>query len=198
MIETARLLLRPWHLDDADALAPLLEANHAYVRDWIPASASTPVAAPLLRERLARYADDFAAKRAWRYALFTRDTHELIGELTLFPRTFASRGELADADRIEIGYWLREAAAGNGYITEACTAALELARAYPQCQCVEIRVDVRNTRSAAVSQRLGFALADTVQQPVSAPSNGSITLQVWRLALSITSTHPTANRQPTA
>lgn len=198
MIETARLLLRPWHLDDAETLAPLLEANHAYVRDWIPASASTPVAAPLLRERLARYADEFSGNRAWRYALFTRDSHELIGELTLFPRTYASRCELVDADRIEIGYWLREAAAGNGYITEACTAALELARAYPQCQCAEIRVDVRNTRSAAVPQRLGFALADTVQQPMSAPGSGSITLQVWRRPVHLTSSHATANRQPTA
>lgn len=35
-LRTARLMLRPWRAEDADALLPILEANQAHLGPWIP------------------------------------------------------------------------------------------------------------------------------------------------------------------
>jgi RimJ/RimL family protein N-acetyltransferase len=174
-LRTARLLLRPWRAMDAAALRPVLEANIAHLGPWIPAHVATPVPLPTLAERLTGFADDFAAGRAYRYALLTPDEARILGEVDLFPRAAAGRVPLAAADHVELGYWLDAAVTGQGLATEAARALLDLAAALPGMTHVEIRCDVANAASAAVPQRLGFQLA--------AVEAGG---QVWRKPLAST------------
>jgi len=162
------MLLRPWRAEDAEALAPMLAANAGHLGPWIPPHVWTPVPPPSLAKRLEAFADDFAAGRGFRYALLTLDESRLLGEADLFPRNAASRVPLADADRVELGYWLDAAVTGQGFATEAMRALLEVASALPGIGHAEIRCDERNARSAAVPQRLGFAL-----------TNSTGTMQVW-------------------
>ena len=170
-LRTARMLLRPWHPDDAALLAPVLESNVAHLTPWIPAHVATPLPVPELAERLRGFANDFAADRAWRYALLTHDERRVLGEADLFPRSASGRVTLREADRLEIGYWLDSAATGQGLATEAVIALLEIGVAMPGIGHVEIRCDANNAASAAVPRRLGFALASTEG-----------TLQVWSRA----------------
>jgi RimJ/RimL family protein N-acetyltransferase len=58
----------------------------------------------------------------------------------------------------EIGYWVRTAHSGNGYMTEAVEAVTALATDGLMMQRVEIRCDVKNRRSAAVAERAGYTL----------------------------------------
>jgi RimJ/RimL family protein N-acetyltransferase len=58
--------------------------------------------------------------------------------------------------RFEIGYWLRESAVGFGYVSETVQLLTCLAFDRLEASRVEIRMDVRNTRSRAVPERLGF------------------------------------------
>lgn len=158
-IRTERLYLRPWRADDASVLLPILEANVAHLDNWIPAHVSAPAPLDELRARLAGFADDFAGQRSWRFAIFTADGSELLGEVDLFFRSANGRVRLADADRLEIGYWLRSDVTGRGYATEAARAMLALAHTLEGMKHVEIRCDPRNAPSAAVPKRLGFQLA---------------------------------------
>src|SRR5205085_1366715 len=121
-LRTARLLLRPWAASDAAALAPILEANVAHLSPWIPAHVATPAPVPQLAERLAGFAADFTAARAFRYALMTPDESRLFGEADLFGRAGTGRVPLGDADRLELGYWLDAAVTGQGLATEAMRA----------------------------------------------------------------------------
>lgn len=171
-LRTPRLLLRPWTADDAEALGPVLAANVAHLAPWIPAHVATPVPLPALRERLAGFAADFAAGRAYRWALLTLDGAQLLGEADLFPRDAGGRVPLPAADRAELGYWLDAAATRHGIATEATRALLDVASLLPGMSHAEIRCDARNAPSAAVPRRLGFQLA-TVEAGY----------QVWRLAL---------------
>ena len=98
------------------------------------------------------------------------DDLRLIGEVDLFPRAETGRVPLSEGDRVELGYWLDASATGQGLITEAARALLDVARELPQVLHAEIHCDAANERSAAVPQRLGFHLA-TVEH----------SLQVWRL-----------------
>jgi RimJ/RimL family protein N-acetyltransferase len=172
------LLLRRWQATDAPELAPILEANVAHLADWIPARVSKPAPVAQLVERLEDYSAAFDADREWRYALFTTDRPRLIGETSLFPRTASERVSFDTADQIEIGYWLRADATGEGYATEAARAALALALTLPGMSRVSIRCDERNAPSVALSRRLGFQLAATIDQ-TAASSDRAIRLQVW-------------------
>lgn len=172
LIRTPRLLLRPWHADDAGTLLPVLRANHEHLGPWIPSHVAKAVPLPELAIRLAGFAADFAAARSYRYALRTLDDTHLCGEVALFPRDTTGRVPLWAADRVELGYWLDAAVTGRGLATEAAGALLDVAATLPRMTHAEIRCDAANTPSAAVPQRLGFHLA--------AVEAG---LQVWRFAL---------------
>jgi RimJ/RimL family protein N-acetyltransferase len=178
VITTPRLDLRPWRATDAPALLPILEANQDHFASWIPRAVSEPVSVPVLEARLEARAEDFAADRAWRYAYLLRADDRLLGEVSLFPRDAQGRVALADADRFEIGYWLRRDATGQGLATEAARAMLDLARSLPQVRLVEIRCDPRNAPSGAVAHRLGFTL-DRIETREGAGTAGALHTHVW-------------------
>jgi len=137
---------------------------------------------PELEERLAGFGEDFAAAREWRYGLFALDTQTVLGEIGLYPRNEAGRVSFDDADRIELGYWLRADATGKGFITEAAQALLDIASTLPHLSHVEIRCDARNAPSAAVPRRLGFALGASIVSEASATAEPAVQLQVWTRA----------------
>jgi RimJ/RimL family protein N-acetyltransferase len=178
-LRTARLLLRPWMPADAPPLQPILEANQAHLGPWIPAHVSAPVPLSELAARLAGFADDFAAGRGFRFAMLTRDGSRLLGEADLFPRTAEGRVPLAEADRVELGYWLDAGVTGQGFATEATRALLDLAATLPGVTQAEIRCEAANAPSAAVPRRLGFTLADTILAPSVVPGDPPVALQIW-------------------
>jgi RimJ/RimL family protein N-acetyltransferase len=172
-LRTARLLLRPWTPEDAAALHPVLSANVAHLGSWIPRHVSRPVPPAELAARLTGFAADFAALRAFRFAMLTPDGTRVLGEADLFPRAATGRVPLADADRAELGYWLDNAATGQGLATEATRALFDVAATLPGMTHVEIRCDAANEASAAIPRRLGFHLASVEGET-----------QVWRKELS--------------
>lgn len=173
-VTTPRLLLRPWQATDAAALLPVLEANRDWLLAWVPARVVAPAPLPDLAARLAGFAEDFDANRNWRFGAFAPDGR-VLGEAGLFPRRETGRVEFADADRVELGYWVRADAAGQGLVTEAARAVLGLAARVPRFGCVEVWCDERNTPSSGVPRRLGFRLQATVSETPGSP----VRMQVW-------------------
>jgi RimJ/RimL family protein N-acetyltransferase len=94
----------------------------------------------------------------------------VLGGVGLYPRDVSGRVPFAEADHVELGYWLRADATGRGWATEATRAALDVALALPRITRVEIRCDPRNAPSAAVPARLGFRHTRTDE------------LMIWELA----------------
>jgi RimJ/RimL family protein N-acetyltransferase len=192
-IVTDRLILRPWHRADAVALLPVLVANQTHIAPWIPLRVSAVVSEAALGDRLDGFATLFREDREWRFALLSRAAEEaaragddgamVLGEVDLFPRNADGRVSFTQADRAEIGYWLREDMTGRGLITEAVRALIEVARACGRFAHLEIRCDARNLPSAAVPRRLGFQLAHTHRgDGADDDATGSGT-QTWTLAL---------------
>jgi RimJ/RimL family protein N-acetyltransferase len=173
------LTLRPWRADDAEALHPILETNWDHLGPWIPARVATPASIPILVERLNGFARELSGEREWRYAMFTRADSKLLGELSLFPRSATARVPFRDSDRVELGYWLRLDENGNGFVTEAARAALDVVASIERFTCVEIRCDAHNEKSSAIPKRLGFSLAKTIVDP----AEPEVQLQVWTLPL---------------
>jgi RimJ/RimL family protein N-acetyltransferase len=180
-IRTERLSLRPWRAADAEALHAILVANYDHLAPWIPARVATPAVVPLLAERLAAFGAEFDADREWRFAMLTSDEGTILGEVDLFPRSAAGRVAFLDADRAEIGYWIRADETGRGLVTEAVLAIIDVARRTGRFTHLEIRCDARNGPSAAVPKRLGFELATTIAEPTASPQDSDVQLQIWTL-----------------
>lgn len=181
-LRTPRLLLRPWRPEDAEQLAPILVRDNDHLAPWIPAAVATPASGPQLAERLSAFAADFAAARSWRFALLDVASNELLGEIDLFPRNATGRVPLAEADRAEVGYWLRSDRTGNGFVTEAVQAVIDAATCVGRFSHIEIRCDVRNARSAAVPARIGFRRVDD-ETSGRESSVGGGELSIWMLPL---------------
>jgi RimJ/RimL family protein N-acetyltransferase len=182
-ILTDRLVLRPWREQDAALLCPILETSFDYLGPWIPARVATPAPVPELERRLAGFVSDFAEDRDWRYAIHAREEQALLGEAALFPRSSTKRVHFPEADRVELGYWIRRDAQGQGYVSEAARGLVALAATIREFSCVEIRCDARNLPSAAIPRRLGFGLANTVESPSVTDGEPPVQLQVWTLDL---------------
>lgn len=171
-LRTERLLLRVWRGQDAEELRPILLANQDHLSPWIPETSYSAPPLPQLAERLEEFASRFDEGVAFRYAVRdARDGH-IIGAMSLFPRDDTSRVALPEADRVEIGYWLDRAMTGQGLVTEAVLALLDVARTIPNAGSVEIHCHRDNAPSNGVPRRLGLELAD---------SHGE--MRVWRKAL---------------
>jgi RimJ/RimL family protein N-acetyltransferase len=146
-LETLRLLVRPFRLEDLDDV-------HALQRDpevvrYLPWVVRTrQESEQWLRARVAAArleADDDAVA----YAVERQDDGRVIGSITLFLRS-------VEQQQGEIGFVLERAAQGEGYAAEATAAVLD--HAFPALGLHRVvgKADARNTASAALMQRLGM------------------------------------------
>ncbi|MFS0674680.1 GNAT family N-acetyltransferase [Ornithinibacillus sp. 179-J 7C1 HS] len=69
-----------------------------------------------------------------------------------------------DVRKFEIGYWIDTRYSGKGYMTEAAKGIAEFAFRELKANRVEIRCDVKNVKSRAIAERLGFELEGILRQ----------------------------------
>jgi RimJ/RimL family protein N-acetyltransferase len=143
-LETERLALRPFTLDDA-------EAWHAIWGDpeviWWGASESFENSRTGLARLLEREAE-WPAGIGW-LAVSRKGEEEILGDVLLQPAPFAPG--------IEIGWHFRRHAWGHGYATEASRAVLERCFDEGTCDRIYAIVALTNARSLRVVEKLGLA-----------------------------------------
>jgi RimJ/RimL family protein N-acetyltransferase len=141
-VRTARLLLRPVSLDDAQALADIYADPEVtrYVRGFDLAGTQA---------QLERFVDEWAARGLGVFAVVDAATGELIGRsgVKYWP----------EFDFTEVGWVLRRDAWGRGYATEAGQASLDYAFAHSDVRYVTAIIAKPNLASVAVARRLGMA-----------------------------------------
>ena len=146
-IETARLLLRPFTMDDLDELYSFHSrpdvARYLYwdarTRDETRAALETKIGQAELHEDGGTF--NIAAE--------LRETGALIGELSLFGRSPEHR-------QGEIGFVFHPVYHGRGLATEASREILRLGFAGLGLHRIYGRCDARNTPSARLMERLGM------------------------------------------
>ncbi len=143
MLETERLRLRPFTLDDA-------EAFHAIWGDpeviWWGANDTFEQSRDRLRGLLASQSA-WPAGVAW-FAVTPKHGDGVVGDVLLQPARFA--------DGIEIGWHLRRDVWGKGYATEAARCVLAYALEELGLDRVYAIVATRNDRSLRVVDKLGM------------------------------------------
>ena len=148
------LELRPLYLRDAKAIFALVETNRDRLRRWLPwPDANRSVLdsrAYILRVRaLQRRGAAQSFGLWWKGALVG-----VAGFVWIDPIN-RSGG---------IGYWLAREAEGHGLMTRAVTTLVRHGFRTLNLNRIEIRAGVRNLRSRAIPQRLGFRREGTLRQ----------------------------------
>ena len=172
-IRSTRLLLRCWRPEDASRLKEAIDASLPELKAWVPWAMHEPSPVDAIETRLADMRQKFLSGHDWSYAIFDADETRLLGGAGLHPR--------GRTDHLEIGYWIRTDATGNGFAVEAARAMCVAGFAGTTIDHLEIHCDAENTRSAAVARRLGFQLTQTIgQSAVTARGEYRDTL-IWTL-----------------
>lgn len=165
--ETERLLIRAPLPGDGAEMNRALHESWAELQPWMPwAQGKIPSEAESearLREARARF---LTREDLW-LLLFLRGTSRLVGSSGLHRINW-------NVPRFEIGYWVRTRFAGKGYISEAVNGITAFAFEELGARRVEIRMDSRNVRSAAVARRCGYELEATLRQDDRHPEDGSL------------------------
>ncbi len=148
------LELRPLKVGDAGALFALVEANRDRLRRWLPwPDANRSVhdsRAYILRVRA-------QARRGTASSFGLWWKGELVGVAGFVWIDTANRSAA-------LGYWLAASTEGHGLMTTAVSALLRHGFRTLKLNRIEIRAGVRNRRSRAIPERLGFRHEGTHHQ----------------------------------
>jgi RimJ/RimL family protein N-acetyltransferase len=140
-VRTARLLLRPVSLDDAQALADMYADPEVtrYVR---------ALDLEGTQAQLERFVGEWVSRRIGPFAVLDAVTGEFIGRsgVKYWP----------EFDFTEVGWVLRRDVWGRGYATEAGRASLDYAFAHTDIAHVTAIIAKPNLASIAVARRLGM------------------------------------------
>lgn len=143
-----RVIVRPYRVEDAEALRAAVDESREHVRPWLPFADLHQTV-----EETRDWIIHGIAKRLLRQdincGVFAATDGTFLGGLGIHPRNW-------DVRFFEIGYWLRASAEGHGYMSEAVRLATDYLFGMWDANRVEIRCDARNQRSASVARSNGF------------------------------------------
>jgi RimJ/RimL family protein N-acetyltransferase len=152
-LHTARLRLRPFTSQDADALFALHSSAHV-LRYWDAPPWTERARADRFIAACGQMAEDGSGVRL---AIDRASDGAFIGwcGLTRWNRDHRSAS---------MGYCLHDGAWGNGYATEAARALLKWAFQTLELNRVQAETDTRNAASARVLEKLGFVREGTLRE----------------------------------
>jgi len=152
-LHTARLRLRPFTSEDADALFAL-HSNAYVLRYWDSPAWKEPALAERFIARCRQIAEEGSGARL---VMERGSDNAFLGwcSLTRWNPDYRSAA---------MGYCLGEAAWGHGYATEAAGAVLHWAFDTLDLNRVQAETDTRNAASARVLEKLGFVREGTLRE----------------------------------
>ena len=138
----------------AEALFALVEENRIYLREWLPwldDTASPDSVNSFIKASL----EQFANHKGFQTGIVYRN--QLAGVIGYHEINWADRAT-------SIGYWLAAGYQGQGIMTRACRFLVNYAFTELSLNRVEIRCAVKNRKSRAIPERLGFKTEGTLRQ----------------------------------
>lgn len=153
ILETNRLLLRPW--SEADAVDLFAEASHPEVgpaAGW-PVHQSLEESREIIKTVLSQPET---------YALVLKETGQVIGSIGLMIGK-QSGLDLPDSEA-ELGYWIGHGFWGQGLVPEACQALLDYGFSQLGLEQIWCRAFIENSKSQRVQEKLGFVYQYTLEE----------------------------------
>lgn len=154
-IQTERLGLRNWSMEDLDSMTALNQDPK--VMEFFPALQNREKTADLIT----RMQDHYADQGFCYFAADILETGEFIGFIGLMTQTYLSEyGEFTD-----IGWRLKQAAWGKGFATEGAKACLKFAKDVLEKKEIYSVCSVINVKSEKVMLKIGMKKSHTFKHP---------------------------------
>lgn len=150
VLEGGRVMLRFPRQGDFREWAALRRESADFLRPWEPLWAHDELQRSAWQQRVRRYHQEYGAGNAVPLLIFERQTSRLIGGITLGNIRYGV------AQSGQIGYWLGQRYAGQGFMKEAIEAMLGYAFATMGLHRVEAACIPGNRRSVGVLEKVGF------------------------------------------
>jgi len=149
-IETQRLVLRPYKPGDGSWFYAMSHRNRAHLRRYEAENVVMTVKSAEGAEVLVReLAAEWVARSCFFLGVFDKTTDEFVAQIYIGPIGW----ELPD---FTVGFFADVDHQGQGYVTEAVTAALQFIFNHLHAHRVQIECDDTNLRSCRVAERCGF------------------------------------------
>ncbi|MEQ9814156.1 MAG: GNAT family protein [Azospirillaceae bacterium] len=150
-LDTQRLYLRPPRMKDWKAWAGIRQTSRAFLTPWEPTWPTDAFSRRTFMRRLRRQIADWRADRGYALLIFDRSTEDLMGGVNL---TAVRRGV---AQVASLGYWVGEAFANRGIMTEAVKAVLTFGFRQIGLHRIEAACLPHNEPSQRLLTRVGFS-----------------------------------------
>jgi ribosomal-protein-alanine N-acetyltransferase len=142
--------LRYAEMRDYPAWAHLRAASREFLEPWEPTWPADDLDRTAFRRRLRRHREEISGDEAYPFLIFESRSDQLVGGLTLGQ---VRRGV---AQTATLGYWMGEAHAGRGHMTQAVRAVLDHAFGTLALRRIEAACLPNNSRSIRLLERVGF------------------------------------------
>ncbi|AYA38579.1 N-acetyltransferase [Hymenobacter oligotrophus] len=156
LLRTARLLLRPFTIADAPALAELVAAERPRLLRNFPRTAGAIQDEATAAVHITLRETDWHLRTAFQYGLWVPDaassSHQCVGYISLRDMHWTP----FDVPKAELGYWLAATHQGQGLMHEALPIVLQAVFEAVGLEKVFARVLPENVRSSRLLLSLGF------------------------------------------
>lgn len=151
----SRILLRGYREQDAQVLFDAVNESRERLQPWD----TWPDRCQTLEDTRGCLLQDMAnwlLRKQLEIGIWKSETSTFLGGLMLRPHNW-------EIPFFEIGYWLRTAAEGKGYMAEALQLLTSYAFDELGARRLMLRIDERNRRSIALAERLHFQREGTLR-----------------------------------
>ena len=166
MIETARLILRQWSVDDAESLYRYASDRRVSELALWPCHDSVDMSRDVIEK--------IFIHNPYSFAIVIKDTREPVGCIGLVPDGDAHYS-LVEGER-EVGYWIGFPLWRRGFVTEALRGLIDYCRNVMKLKSLLITTDSRNIASQVVAEKCGFRFVENF-------NNDGIDSRAYRLIL---------------
>ena len=162
LLRTPRLVLRCFTSEDAERRREAVDSSGAHLAGFFfSATGAGPMPLEEHAAQIRRLRGGFDLDQDRGYGAFEPDTGRMLGETGLLRR--------AGVDALEIAYWLRRDAVGQGLATEMASAMVRTAFEFDRVKRLDLVCKPDNERSAAMARRLGFTFEGRLRDRQLAP-----------------------------
>ncbi len=150
-IETVRLTLRFPAMDDYDQWSSLRNQSRAFLVPWEASWPADDLSRSAFAYRLKHYRSNVRKDEAYPLLIFKADdTKQLVGGLTI------SNVRRGIAQTAQLGYWIGQPFANQGYMSEAVNAVADFCFGQLGLNRLEAACLLKNNPSATVLDNCGF------------------------------------------
>lgn len=170
-IETKRLLIRPFRIEDANAMYTNWAGDHEVTKylTW-PTHKSEDVSKQYIEYLVKNYEN----KEVYDWGIELKELHQVIGSIGVVQQNF-------EIESVQIGYCIGKPWWGLGITTEAFLAIIQFLVEEVGINRIEARHDIKNISSGKVMEHCGLKLEGVHRQ--SDKNNQGICDTAWRALL---------------